>query len=116
MPAVITSLIEVSLGSRRTRSERLKEVREAARHGEQRRKQGFDERFILVEYQLLQQVLERFVSRNAAPDVARHAMAHLDESIRFATYASIRGFHRGTYEKRGQWPETVERLADEWAA
>jgi hypothetical protein len=94
----------------------MREVREAARHGEQRRKLGLDERFILFEYYLLQQVLTRFVQIHAAPKAARHAIVHLEESLRFATYASIRGYHRGTFQKRGEWPATVERLADEWAA
>lgn len=112
---VIRALVDAALGEDNRREARLRQVREAAKHGEDRLEMGNAESVLFTEYYLLRQSLWRFIERHHKGNpAAMEAIARLDSAITLATTASLRGYHRITFEKRGEWPEAVEQLANKW--
>jgi hypothetical protein len=86
----------------------------AAGHGESRLREGFPEDLIFREYHLLRRTLWRRLEA----EFGKHATAHefilaFDAGITLATSASLRGYHRSTYEARNDWPDTLYQLVDE---
>lgn len=86
----------------------------AAEHGETRQREGFPERLIYTEYQLLRRSLWEFVRERIGADAAPGAIMQVDAVLSLGTLASLRGYHRPTYEARNAWPRTLDDLAKEW--
>ena len=110
---VIRALVDAALGEGDRREARLNKIREAAKHGEDRMEMGFAEHVLFLEYYLLRQSLWRFIEQSQRdPSVAVQAITRRDAAITLATTASLRGYHKATFESRGEWPQAVEQLAD----
>jgi hypothetical protein len=89
-------------------------IETAAAHGARRRAQGLGERCLFEEYDLLGTALPAAIRR--CPDVAPLApedLVSLEGGLTTAILAGLRGFHRGEFERRGAWPETLARAASE---
>ena len=108
---VIRVLVDAALGEGDRREARLNKVREAAKHGQDRMEMGFAEHVLFLEYYLLRQSLWHFVEQHHSGS-ATNVIMRLDAAITLATTASLRGYHKATFESRGEWPQAVEQLAD----
>ena len=108
---VIRSMVDAALGEGDRREARIRKLREAAKHGEHRMQMGFAEQVLFLEYYLIRQSLWRFVEQHHSGSAAQVIM-RLDAAITLATVASLRGYHKATFESRGEWPDAVEQLAD----
>jgi hypothetical protein len=87
-----------------------------AEHGESRLEDGFPDSVIFQEIYLVREALwvwmrDRFAD---ASEVASEAVVRVDLALSLAAKASLRGYHRPAFEKRGDWPGTIHRLATEW--
>jgi len=91
----------------------------AAAHGEKRLEQGYPDSLIFQEFPMLRQSIWRYIRRFHDDNTGAHAfeaMVRIDAALALATKASLRGFHRPTFEARGRWPDTIDELATEWKA
>ncbi len=116
LPDVISTLVDVALSARPSRTLRLAEVRTAAEHGEHRLQMGVHEDALFTEYGLLRIAITRFVRDHFPPPDAQRAVVRLSTSTTIALAASLWGYHRKELEERGEWPKAVEQLADTWLA
>jgi len=112
LPEVVTGLAESALCSPASREARMQQAFAAARHGHDRRRQGWSERQLLQEYHLLRQAIYDDLRENHGAD-APEAIFRIDAASTLATMASLRGFHRDKLEAQGRWPAAVEELADD---
>ncbi|HEV2149359.1 MAG TPA: hypothetical protein VGR37_18295 [Longimicrobiaceae bacterium] len=113
---LILHVTEVALGEGR-REERVRQMlHTAARHGEERLADGFPEALVFREHYLLRQALWSYVREMHDGDspLAFEAVARIDTSLSLSTKASLRGFHRPTYEAQGRWPECIDALVSDW--
>lgn len=91
-------------------------IETAAAHGARRRSQGVGEICLFEEYELLGTALP--VALRACPDVPHltpEELVSLEGGLTTAILAGLRGFHRGEFERRGAWDETLARVVSEAA-
>ena len=111
---VTSSLVDAAFGSGADRRLRLEEAYASAEHGEHRLQMGFEEELLFTEFTLLKQALSRFLKANAPFPLAQQVSVRLDSASSLATIASIRGYHRPQIQARGEWPQTLDHLVDNW--
>lgn len=94
----------------------LQMLRTAARHGEERLANGFPEALVFREHYLLREALWNHIRENhgAGDPYAFEAVIRIDTALSVSTKASLRGFHRPTYEAQGRWPACIDDLASDW--
>ncbi|HET9982555.1 MAG TPA: hypothetical protein VFQ38_03175 [Longimicrobiales bacterium] len=114
LPEVLQAIAAVALVTPFTAAACRTLVGFAAEHGETRQREGFPESLIYTEYQLLRRSLWEFVHDRIEPEAAVDAIMRVDAVLSLGTLASLRGFHRPTYEARNAWPRTLDELAKEW--
>lgn len=89
-------------------------IETAAAHGARRRAQGMGERCLFEEYDLLGTTLPIALRGCIDGDaLAPEDLVAIEGGITTAILAGLRGFHRGEFERRGAWPETLARAAVE---
>lgn len=89
-------------------------IETAAAHGARRRAQGVGERCLFEEYDLLGTTVP--VALRNCPDAAPLAaedLVAIEGGLTTAILAGLRGFHRGEFERRGAWSETLARAVSE---
>ena len=89
-------------------------IETAAAHGARRRAQGVGESCLFEEYDQLGSALP--VALRAcpgAPPLTPEELIALEGGLTTAILAGLRGYHRGEFERRGPWHETVARVASE---
>jgi hypothetical protein len=89
-------------------------IETAAAHGARRRAQGLGESCLFEEYDLLGSALPRAL--RTCPDALAllpEDLVSLEGGLTTAILAGLRGFHRGEFERRGAWPETLARVVSE---
>lgn len=112
LPEVIQDLIEVSLLHPNDLAAHEHKVFDAVRHGEDRRRQGMEERIVFEEFAAIREALRRYLATCPVPRwKRREAIMRLDMAISVAELAAIRGFHRASFEKAGLWESLVTNLA-----
>jgi hypothetical protein len=115
LPDMIRGLADVALSSFFTEDRRREVVRVAAQHGEHRFQQGASEEILSREYELLRWSLWRRLKDRTTAHDASQAIIRLDSALTLAHGASLRGYHRGHIEGKGDWPQALERYLDEWS-
>lgn len=114
LPRVIRRLADVALRAPADRELHREKVMAAAKHGEERRGQGIGTEVIFREYHFLRVSLWRYLQDLVDDEATRlRAITRVDMAISIASRASLYGHHRPELEEAGDWPERVERLADE---
>ena len=113
LPGVIVGLLNASLCEPERGATYREKVWAAARHGGDRRRQGFGEPVLFTEYARLREAIWRYLRRLGPADAARAAIVRVDGAITCATRASLLGYHRPELEQLGLWPEKLEALARE---
>jgi hypothetical protein len=113
LPDVIAGLAETALAGDFERAAVEESLRLSAVHGEHRQIEGFPEQFIYTEYHLLRRSMWHFLGETVAPDDAARSVSRIDVAITLATMAALRGFHKSTFEERGDWPAALYRVLDE---
>lgn len=87
----------------------------AVAHGMLRRAQEQSEAVIFQDYEELRARIWARVRRSGfRPAVAAEIILSLDACISLAIAASLRGFHRETLSRSGDWSLVVERLVWDW--
>jgi hypothetical protein len=89
-------------------------IEAAAAHGARRRSQGVGESCLFEEYELLGTALP--LALRTCPDVldlTPEELVSLEGGLTTAILAGLRGFHRGEFERRGAWHETLARVVSE---
>lgn len=87
----------------------------AVGHGALRRAQGQSEAVIFQDYEALRARIWSRVRRSGLrPAVAADVILSLDAAISLAIAASLRGFHRETLSRSGDWNLVIERLVWDW--
>jgi hypothetical protein len=88
-------------------------IETAAAHGARRRAQGLGESCLFEEYDLLGSALPAAI--RACPDVPHltpEELVSLEGGLTTAILAGLRGFHRGEFERRGSWNETLAQVRE----
>ena len=114
LPDVLRALARATFVSELDRGLAREVTAASAKHGSDRQEQGFQESYLYTEYMLLRRSMWELFREHLAPPEAYDAIVRVDALISLSTLACLRGFHRSTYEERGDWPATLERLLDEW--
>lgn len=109
LPEVVVGLVEAALCDPLDEEAHRQKVYAAAKHGADRRAQGWNERQLLQEYHILRQAIWGFLKESHWPD-AIDVIFRIDTASTLATMASLRGFHRDLLEKQGRWPGAVEEI------
>jgi hypothetical protein len=109
LPEVVIGLVEASLCSPLDEDAHRQKVFAAARHGQDRRDQGWTERQLLQEYHILRQAIWWFLKATGNPR-ATEVIFRIDTASTLATMASLRGFHRDLLEEQQRWPEALEEI------
>ena len=89
-------------------------IETAAGHGARRRAQGVAESCLFEEYDLLGSALP--LALGTCPGVSpltAEELVVLEGGLTTAILAGLRGFHRGEFERRGPWHETLARVVSE---
>lgn len=89
----------------------------AAHHGETRLEQGLSDSIIFQELYLIRESLWTYIKQfhEQHSGLRAEAIVRIDMALSLAAKASLRGYHRPAFEKRGEWPKVVDRLVREWA-
>ena len=89
-------------------------IETAAAHGARRRAQGVGESCLFEEYDLLGTALPLALRGCVgAPTLSAEELVSLEGGLTTAILAGLRGFHRGEFERRGPWHETLARVVSE---
>jgi hypothetical protein len=89
-------------------------IEAAAAHGARRRAQGMGESCLFEEYDLLGSALP--LALRGCPDtppITAEELVSLQGGLTTAILAGLRGYHRGEFERRGPWHETLARVVSE---
>ena len=113
LPDVIAAIADTALAANFERSACERTLHLSALHGEHRQVEGFPEHFVYTEYHLLRRSMWHFLYETVEPDAAALAVSRIDVAITLATMAGLRGFHRATFEQRGDWPAALWRVLEE---
>lgn len=115
LPELVRFVAQVALVRPFNAEMRRNKVLAAASHGEHRRSEGWQEAQLFQEYTLLRRAIWRFIQqRHGSDDQSFQAIGQIDAALTLATVASLRGFHRDMFEQRGDWPQSLERLVNDW--
>jgi hypothetical protein len=85
----------------------------AAAHGARRSSQGIRESCLFEEYDLLGASVPLALRRCLGAQLSPEDLVSLEGGLTTAILAGLRGFHRGEFERRGSWPETIARAVTE---
>lgn len=89
----------------------------AAAHGEMRLEQGLPDALLFQELYLARESLWTYIKEHD-PDyggLRSEAILRIDMALSLAAKASLRGYHRPAFEARGEWPQVIDQLLEEWA-
>lgn len=114
LPEVLRALARATFAPEVDRSLARQLTGESAKHGSDRHEQGFQESYLYTEYMLLRRSTWELFQEHLKAREAYGAIVRADALISLSTLACLRGFHRVTYEERGDWPATLDRLVGEW--
>lgn len=115
LPELIASLADVALDRSTDPLTRRRKIWAAARHGSERRADGFHEELIFREYDLLRRALWQYIrDHHGVSQPCTNVILAIDSGISLAASASLRGFHRDAFEAAGKWPGAVEELLERW--
>jgi hypothetical protein len=89
-------------------------LRYSAEHGLHRSQDGFQEGYLYTEYHLMRRTLWDYMRAHLEGAQAIAVITRVDAAISLATMAGLRGFHQMTFVQRGDWPDALYRLLDEW--
>lgn len=114
LPHTIASLLDACSKVRLDDEALRRGVDNAAKHGEHRAQQGFDEGLIFREYRVLRNVLEDHLRQvEPDPNLRARALIRLDAGITALSGASLRGLHKQALEADGKWSGLLERYIEE---
>jgi hypothetical protein len=85
-------------------------LRIAASHGEHRRAQGLGEDILFEDIDLFGRAVLSQLSELDPEVLESEAYGRVDGVLSLACMASLRGYHRQTFEEMGRWPNTLEEL------
>jgi len=89
-------------------------IETAAAHGARRRAQGVGESCLFEEYDQLGSALPVALHAHpGAPALTPEEIVSLEGVLTTAILAGLRGYHRGEFERRAPWQETVARVVSE---
>jgi hypothetical protein len=112
---LVSRLCELALEWPGDESMRRRLVLGAVGHGALRRAQDQSEAVIFQDYEALRERIWSRVRRSGLrPAVAADVILSLDAAISLAVAASLRGFHRETLSRSGDWSLVIERLVWDW--
>lgn len=115
LPELIAGLADVALDRSTDEETRRRKIWAAARHGIDRRNDGFHEELIFREYDLLRRALWLYIRDNhGVTQTCTNVILAIDSGISLAASASLRGFHRDAFQAAGKWPGAIEELLDRW--
>lgn len=115
LPELIASLADVALARSSDPEVRRRKIWAAARHGEERRRDGFHEELLFREYDLLRRALWQYIrDHHGINQPSTNVILAIDSGISLAASASLRGFHRDAFESAGRWPAALDELLDCW--
>jgi hypothetical protein len=112
LPDVLRGLLDAAICQPNERTVYRAHVEAAAKHGTDRRTQGFPHDLILTEFYLLREAVWRVV-RHRYPTDAGTAILRIDNALTTALRASLLGYHRGPLEGQGHWPAAIDQLVDD---
>ncbi|HUH12693.1 MAG TPA: hypothetical protein VMK65_06265 [Longimicrobiales bacterium] len=113
LPQTIEALLDACSQPRLDRAALRRGVENAAKHGEHRAGQGFDEGLIFREYGVLRNVLEDYLrEREPDPGTRARALIRLDAGITALSGASLRGLHKEALEAEGKWTGLLARYLE----
>jgi hypothetical protein len=112
LPDVLCGLLDAAICQPNAPAAYRTHVETAAKHGTDRRTQGFPRDLILTEFYLLREAIWRVIRRRYPAD-AGTAVLRVDNALTIAMRASLLGFHRGQLEAAGQWPAAIDQLVDD---
>ena len=111
LPDVLSALLDAALCTPEEMAAQERHVIAAAEHGRARREQGFRDALLFTEYYLLREAVWRYLRRlSTDSEKVRQAIFRIDTAVTVATSASLFGYHRDEIERRGEWPEVLQRL------
>lgn len=116
LPVLVRSVAEVALRGAFDEHVCREKLYAAARHGERRHAQGFQESVLFREFYLLRQAIWRYLMEHhhGATGEAFEAILRMDFAVSLAAKAAIRGYYRAVYERKGRWPAVIDEMVDEW--
>jgi hypothetical protein len=111
LPPVVLGIAEAALCAPADMEAHRQKVWAAAKHGQDRRRQGYEEPLIFQEYHYLRQAIWNYL-RQAHPEseTVMKAIFRIDTAIQLAITASIQGYHREELEQQGHWPQIIETI------
>lgn len=115
LPGMIRALAGAALCTEFDRGVCRRLVDLAAEHGHHRAQEGFSESLLFREYHLLRRALwSRIRQDHGESRTVYYAAMRLDAVMSLATESALHGLNRESIERRGEWPEVLDRLLDEW--
>lgn len=116
LPVLLRHLANAALQEDAGLEEARQLVWTAAKHGQDRREDGFDESLLHTEYLLLRRTLWSYLKGEfRAEPTALDSILRIDAAITLASSGSLLGYHRGTLEKAGRWPDGIETVVRDWS-
>jgi hypothetical protein len=88
----------------------------AARHGEDRLEQGLPDSFLFQELYLARESIWNYIveKHDRRSGMVAEAILRIDMALSLAAKASLRGYHKPAFVRRGSWPGVVDELLSEW--
>jgi hypothetical protein len=115
LPGLLDKLVDATLSEAYEHAARRAFVRAAAQHGEDRLRDGFDEKLLFTEYHLLRHSISSYLRCcGFERRVVLDALIRIDTALTIATSASLRGMHRDAFEAAGSWESSLDALIAEW--
>lgn len=111
---LVRGILQTSLADPRNLDTHREKIAAAARHGRQRRKQGFDAPLLFAGYTFLREAMRRHLLGCGVPvEMAMDALLRIDIATTMASMASLRGFYREEHEALGGWERVLDEMARE---
>jgi hypothetical protein len=85
----------------------------ASHHGDTRRRQGFTDDILLDDFHQFGQLIVLRLARADPGTPETDAFRRIEGMLSVSYFASLRGYHRPSYEAQGRWPQTLEALNDD---
>lgn len=111
IPDLVHALLDAMVCDPADEQARRDAVHTAIEHGQMRAEQGFEDDLIFMEYHFLRGAVWEGIQRHfGRKRTALEVISRFDAAITVATSASLRGFHRASYEEQGKWDNAVDWL------
>ncbi len=88
----------------------------AASHGEDRLERGLPDSFLFQELYVARESIWTYIIRHhdRRSGLVAEAILRIDMTLSLASKAALRGYHRPSFVRRGDWPRVIDELVSEW--